>query len=51
METDLQSESSVQSAAVKKGFSGLQVFGLIILTFIVTALIGWWGVRTYIFPA
>jgi len=51
MATDLQSESSVQSAVVKKGFSGLQVFGLIILTFIVTALIGWWGVRTYIFPA
>jgi hypothetical protein len=50
METEPQSESSVQSIAVKKGFSGLQAFGLIILTFIVTALIGWWVVRTYIFP-
>ena len=46
METDLQPESSVQSTVVKKGFSGLQVFGLII----VTARIGWWVVRTYIFP-
>jgi hypothetical protein len=51
METEPQSESLVQSTAGKKGFSGLQVFGLIILTIVVTAFIGWWVVRTYIFPA
>ncbi len=35
----------------KKGFSGLQVTGIVVLTILVTVLAGWWIVRTYIFPS
>ena len=37
--------------APKKGFSGLQVTGIVIITVLVTILAGWWLVRTYLFPS
>ncbi len=44
-----QVESNTQSS--RKGFSGLQVAGIVLLTIVVTGLLGWWVIRTYIFPA
>ena len=34
-----------------KGFSGWQVAGIVLVTILATVLLGWWIVRTYIFPA
>jgi hypothetical protein len=45
-------EQAAQPQAVAKaGFSGLQVAGIVLLTIVVTIALGWWIVRTYIFPA
>jgi len=44
-----QAGSNTQPSA--KGFSGLQVFGIVILTIVVTGLLGWWIIRTFIFPS
>jgi len=43
-------DSSAQAAPVKTGFSGLQVMGIVLLAIVVTVFVGWWVVRTYIFP-
>ena len=34
----------------KKGFSGLHVFGIVLLTIVVTAGIGYWWLSHYVFP-
>ena len=35
----------------RKGFSGLQVALIVLVTIAVTVFIGWWVIRTYIFPS
>ena len=35
----------------RKGFSGLQVTGIVLVTMLVTVFVGWWVIRTYIFPS
>lgn len=35
---------------VKKGFSGLQVTGIVLVAIVITVFVGWWVIRTYIFP-
>jgi len=35
----------------RKGFSGWQVMAIVVVTVAVTAFIGWWVIRTYVFPA
>ena len=34
----------------KKGFSGLHVFGIVLLTIVATAGIGYWWLSHYVFP-
>lgn len=43
-------ENAPASRPVKRGFSGLQVTGIVLLAIIATLFIGWWVIRTYIFP-
>lgn len=35
----------------RKGFSGLQVTGMVLLAIVVTLFAGWWVIRTYVFPS
>ncbi len=35
----------------RKGFSGLQVTLIVLVTITVTVFVGWWVIRTYIFPS
>jgi len=35
----------------RKGFSGLQVTLIVLVTVAVTVFVGWWVIRTYIFPS
>lgn len=35
----------------RKGFSGLQVTLVVLVTIAVTIFVGWWVIRTYIFPS
>ncbi len=35
----------------RRGFTGLQVTGIVLVTMLVTVFAGWWIVRTYIFPS
>ncbi|MBT8422511.1 MAG: arginine N-succinyltransferase [Gammaproteobacteria bacterium] len=37
--------------AQRKGFSGLQVTAIVLLAIVVTVFVGWWVIRTYIFPS
>ena len=37
--------------AQRKGFSGLQVTGIVLVAILLTLFAGWWLVRTYIFPS
>jgi len=37
--------------AGRKGFSGLQVTLVVLVTIAVTVFVGWWVIRTYIFPS
>lgn len=46
--SDLEQPTQLQAT---KGFSGLQVTGIVLITIVVTISVGWWIVRTYIFPA
>ena len=46
--TDDKSTSAPPPA--KKGFSGLQVFGIVLLTIVATAGIGYWWLSHYVFP-
>ncbi len=34
-----------------RGFSGWQVTGIVLLAMLVTVFVGWWVIRTYIFPS
>jgi hypothetical protein len=45
---DMNTESAPPE---RRGFSGLQVTGIVLLTVLVTLLAGAWLVRTYLFPA
>lgn len=35
----------------RKGFSGLQVTLVVLVTIAITVFVGWWVIRTYIFPS
>ena len=37
--------------AQRKGFSGLQVTLIVLVAIVVTVFVGWWVIRTYIFPS
>ncbi len=43
--------TETEKKSERKGFSGLKVLGIVVLTVIVTILVGWWVVRTYVFPS
>jgi hypothetical protein len=44
-------EENKSAPASRKGFSGAQVTGIVLLTMLVTVFAGWWIVRTYLFPS
>lgn len=44
-------DQTVVTQPQKQGFSGLQVTGIVLLAVVVTVFVGWWVIRTYIFPS
>lgn len=46
-----QPENFSGAVQPRRGFSGWQVTGIVLLTILATILLGWWIVRTYIFPS
>lgn len=47
----LNAQNPQASSSSGKGFSGLQVFGVVLVTMLVTVVAGWWLVGTYLFPS
>jgi len=39
-----------EKTAARRGFSGLQVALIVVLAVLVTVFVGWWVLRTYVFP-
>ncbi len=43
--------TEVAAKGKRKGFSGIQVAAIVVVTVAVTAAVGWWVIRTYVFPS
>jgi hypothetical protein len=43
--------TEVAAKGKRKGFSGIQVAAIVVVTVAVTAAVGWWVTRTYVFPS
>ena len=43
-------ETEPVEAPAKQGFSGPQVAGIVLVTVLLTAVLGWWLITRYVFP-
>ncbi|MEQ9545567.1 MAG: arginine N-succinyltransferase [Marinobacter sp.] len=50
MSEKTEDKTAVAQRPAKKGFSGLHVFGIVLLTIIVTVGVGYWWLSHYVFP-
>jgi hypothetical protein len=48
--TESSDQQQINSES-KRGFSGMQVTGIVLFTILVTTVFAWWVVRTFIFTA
>ncbi|WP_372927588.1 arginine N-succinyltransferase [Marinobacter sp.] len=50
MSEPIEDEKASAPPPAKKGFSGLQVFGIVLLTLVATIGVGYWWLSHYVFP-